>query len=141
MRHGLTKALVQWFHVETDTFHLSCREYAILSLDLMAILGLRFGTEPVPTKFVSFVVASELLGIPYSLTRVIGRYFGLTKEPQIHMQWLEQNVPWVVELDNVAHRRFFFYFISSYLLGNNRSVLTCRLLVGMRVVFVIEAYD
>ena len=44
------------------------------------------------------------------------------------MRWLEENIPWVAKLDNVTLKWFFFYFISSCLLGNNRSVLTCRLL-------------
>lgn len=35
----------------------------------------------------------------------------------------------------------FFYFNSSCLLGNNWSVLTCKRLAAIRVVFVIGAYD
>ena len=57
------------------------------------------------------------------------------------MRWLEENIPWMAEPDDVALKRFFFYFISSCPLGNNQSVLTCRLLVDMRVVSVIGAYD
>ena len=57
------------------------------------------------------------------------------------MRWLEENIPWITDLDNVALRQFFFYFISSCLLGNNQSLLTCRLLAAMRVVSVIGAYD
>ena len=41
----------------------------------MAILGPRFGGELVLIEFVSFAVARELLGIPYSLTRATKRYF------------------------------------------------------------------
>jgi len=47
----------------------------------------------------------------------------------------------VVESDDVAFKGFFFYFIGTFLLGNNRSVLTCRLLVAMKVVSIIGAYD
>ena len=48
---------------------------------------------------------------------------------------------WLEELDDVILRWFFFYFIGSFLLGNNRSMLTCRLLAAMKVVSIIEAYD
>lgn len=44
-------------------------------------------------------------------------------------------------LDDVALRSFFFYFIGSCLLGNNRSMLTYKLLVAMRIVSVLGAYD
>ena len=47
----------------------------------------------------------------------------------------------MVELDNVALKRFFLYFIGSFLFGNNRSVLTYKLLGAMRVVLDIRAYD
>ena len=57
------------------------------------------------------------------------------------MRWLEENIPWEVEPDDVALRRFFFCFIGRCLLGNNRLMLTYRLLVTMRVVFVIGAYN
>ena len=42
MRHRIKEALVQCFHAETSTFHLSCREYAVLLLDwtTMLVLGL-----------------------------------------------------------------------------------------------------
>ena len=42
MRHGIGEALVWQFHVETGTFYLSYEEYAILPLNWMAILGIRF---------------------------------------------------------------------------------------------------
>lgn len=61
-------------------------------------------------------------------------YFGPNEEPQIRMRWLEES-------DDVVLRRFFFYFIGSFLLGNNRLMLTYRLLAAMRVVSIIEAYD
>ena len=93
MRHGLVEALVQWFHVEMDTFHLSYEEYAVLPLNWANILGLRFGGDPVPIKFVSFVMVSELLGIPYPLTRITKGYFGPTNKPQICIRWLKGNVP------------------------------------------------
>lgn len=48
-------------------------------------------------------------------------------------------------LDSKARRCcsqvLFFYFNSSCLLGNNWSVLTCKRLAAIRVVFVIGAYD
>ena len=81
MRHGFPEALVQWFHVETGTFYLSCGEYAILPFDWTAILDLRFGGEPVLTEFVSFTMVSKLFGIPYPITRMIRGYFELTNEP------------------------------------------------------------
>lgn len=81
MRHGLAEALVQWFHAETETFHLSCKEYAFLSLNWTTILGIRFGGESVPTEFVSFAVASKLLSIPYTLTSMTKGYFGPIDEP------------------------------------------------------------
>jgi len=132
---------VQWFHAEIGTFHLSCGEYVVIPLDWTAILGLRFGEEPVLTKFVSFAMASKLLGNLYLLAKTTRGYFGPTKEPQIRIRWLEENIPWVAKLDDVTLRQFFFYFIGNCLLGNNRSVLTCRLLVAIRVVSVIGAYD
>lgn len=49
-------------------------------------------------------------------------------------------IPWEELLDDVVLRRFFFYFVGYCLLGNNRSVLTCRLLVAMKVVSDIGAY-
>ena len=76
MRHGLFEALVQQFHAETGTFHLSCEEYVVFPLDWTTILGLRFGGEPILTEFVSFSDACELLGIPYPLTRTTKEYFG-----------------------------------------------------------------
>lgn len=33
MRHVIPETLVQRFHVETNSFHLSCGEYAFLPLD------------------------------------------------------------------------------------------------------------
>lgn len=63
----MTEALVQQFHDEMSTFHLSCEVYAVLPLGWKAILGLRFGKELVPVELVSFAVVSELLGIPYPL--------------------------------------------------------------------------
>ena len=52
----------------------------------MAILGLRFGRYPIPTNFVDFDVASELLGICYPFTSVKRQYIGPTNKPQIHMK-------------------------------------------------------
>jgi len=57
------------------------------------------------------------------------------------MEWLKINIPWEAKPDDIAFRRFFFYFISSCLFGNNRSVLTCKLLEAMRVVSDIGTYD
>ena len=81
LRHGLVEALVQQFHAETGTFHLSCGEYIILPLNWRAILGLRFRGEPVQIEFVSFEAASELLGIPYPFTSMTRGYFRPTNEP------------------------------------------------------------
>ena len=81
MRHVIAETLVQRFHVETGTFHLSCGENAVLLRDWMAILGLRFSGHPVPTKFVDFNIVSKLLGIHYPLTQAMKWYFGPTDEP------------------------------------------------------------
>ena len=88
MRHMIVETLVQWFHVEIGTFHLSCGEYAVLPLEWTTILGLRFGGYPVPTEFVDFDVVSKLLCINYPLTQVTRRYFTPTDEPQNCMEWL-----------------------------------------------------
>ena len=69
-------------------------------------------------------MVSELLGIPYPLTKMTRGYFGPTDKPWIHMQWLQMNIPWRMEQNDVDLKRFFFYFVGSCLLGNNRSVLT-----------------
>ena len=79
--------------METGSFHLSCKEYAILPLDWKTILGRRFSGYPIPIEFVDLDVLSELLGINYPLTRVMIWYFGPTDEPQIHMEWLRMNIP------------------------------------------------
>jgi len=44
------------------------------------------------------------------------------------------SIPWEAEPNDITFRRFFFYFISSCLFGNNRSVLTYKLLGAMKVV-------
>ena len=62
MRHEIAEDLVQRFLAEMGTFHLSYGEYVVLPLDWIANFGLRFGGEPIPTKFMSFAMASELLG-------------------------------------------------------------------------------
>ena len=85
MREVIVATLVHQFHVETGTFHLSCREYAVLPLDWTASLGLRFNGYPVSIEFVDFDIASELLGIRYPITRATRRYFTPTDEPQIHI--------------------------------------------------------
>ena len=106
----------------------------------MAILGLRFGRYPIPTDFVDFDVANELLGICYPFTSVRRQYIGPTNKPQIRMKWLRVSIPWKAKPDYIALKRF-FYFICSCLFGNNRSVLTCKLLGAMKVVSDIGAYD
>lgn len=81
MRHEIGESLVQWFHAETGTFHLGCKEYAVLPLDWIAILGIKFGGYLIPTDDMSFSVASELLGIPLLLTSDTRGYFGPTTSP------------------------------------------------------------
>lgn len=81
MRHEIRESLVQWFHAETGTFHLGCKEYAVLPLDWIAILGIKFGGYLIPTDDMSFSVASELLGIPLLLTSDTRGYFGRTTSP------------------------------------------------------------
>ena len=65
MWHAILKVLVQQFHVETSTFHLSCGEYAVFLLDWMAILGLRFEGYLVLLDPVDFATVSTLMGIRY----------------------------------------------------------------------------
>lgn len=88
MRHRIGEALVWWFHVETSTFHLSFREYAILPFDWMAILGNRFDGYLILTDDMSFEMAYELLGIPLPLSTDTRGYFEPTASPQIHTKWL-----------------------------------------------------
>lgn len=38
IRHAVSKTLVQWFHAETGTFHLSYGEYAVLPLGNETVL-------------------------------------------------------------------------------------------------------
>lgn len=57
------------------------------------------------------------------------------------MEWLRESIPWVVKPKDIALRQFFFYFINSCLFGNNRSMLTCKLLGAMRIVSDIRAYN
>ena len=64
-----------------------------------------------------------------------------SNKPQICMKWLKKNIPLGAELNEIALRLFFFYFISSCLFNNNWSVLTYQLLSAIRVVSDIEAYD
>ena len=68
---------------------MSYREYDVLPFNWTAILGLRFGGEPVLPKFMDFAKAYNLLGIAYPLTVTTKEYFGPTQEPQICMQWLK----------------------------------------------------
>ena len=57
------------------------------------------------------------------------------------MEWLKNNMPLEAEPDDIAFRQFFFYFIGSCLFGNNRLVLTYKLLGAMSVLSDIGAYD
>jgi len=88
MRRGIAEALVWQFHVETGTFHLSYREYAVLPLDWTAILGIRFGGHQILTEEMGFNMACELLGIPLPLTIETRGYFGPIASPQIRTKWL-----------------------------------------------------
>ena len=76
------------FMLRCGTFHLSCGEYAVLPLDWMTILGIRFGGHPILTEEMSFDMACELLGIPFPLTVEIKGYFRSTALPQINTEWL-----------------------------------------------------
>ena len=93
MRHEIREALVWKFHVQTGTFHLSCGEYAVLHLDWMAILGIRFRGHPISTKEMTFKMASELLDIPLPLTAKTRGYFGPTTFSQIRTKWLQHSIP------------------------------------------------
>ena len=105
----------------------------------MAILCLRFGGYLIPFDLVDFAMAIKLLGIHYSFTLTRRQYFGPTDKPQIYMEWLRESIPWEVEPNDIALKQFFFYFIGSCLFGNNRSVLTCKPLIAMRIVSNIGA--
>ena len=78
---GFVGALVQWFHTETSTFHLSCGEYAVLLLDWTAILGIRFCGHKILAGEMSFDMACKLLGIPLSFTAKMRGNFGPTTSP------------------------------------------------------------
>ena len=129
------------FHVETGTFHLSYKEYAVLLLDWTTILGIRFGGLPIPTEEISFKMARELLGIPLPLTVETRGYFGPTMASQIRIEWLQSSIPWDVAPTNIQLRQFFLWFLSSCFFSNNRSVLTCQLLWARGVVYGIGTYD
>ena len=88
MRHGIAKASVWRFHVETDTFHMSCGEYVVLLIDWTGILNVRFGSHQISTNEMTFEMASDLLGIPFPLTTETRGYFGPTTSPQIRIEWL-----------------------------------------------------
>ena len=141
MRRKIGKALVQRFHAETSTFHLSCREYVILSLDWTAILGIRFGGYLILTDDMSFKMACELLGIPLPLTIDTKGYFRPITSPQICTEWLKGSIPWSVVPTDIHLRRFFMYSLGSCFFGNNRSVLSCQLLWAIRVVSDVGRYD
>ena len=88
MRHRIGEALVWQFHTKIVTFHLSCREYAVLLLDWTAILGIRFNGHQISIEEMSFDMAYNLLGIPLPLTTETRGYFKPTASPQIHTEWL-----------------------------------------------------
>ena len=93
MRIGIGEALVLQFHAKTNTFHLSNGKYAILPLDSMAILGIRFGGYSILTDYMSIEIACKLLGIPFPLTEDIRADFGPTASPQIRIEWLQGSIP------------------------------------------------
>ena len=132
---------MQQFHAKTGTFHLSCREYAILPFDWTTILGIRFGRYSISTDDMCFEMANELLGIPLPLTMDIRGYFRPTASLQIHTKWLQGNIPWGMAPIDIHLRRFFICFLSIFFFGNNRSVLSCLLLWAMSAVSDVEKYD
>ena len=85
MRHKIGEALVRRFHAKTGIFHLSCGEYAILSLDWTIIIGIRFGGYSILIDAMSFEMASELLGVPFPLTKGTKAYFGPIALPQVRI--------------------------------------------------------
>jgi len=84
----------------------------------MTISGLRFKGYPIPFDPIDFATTSVLLGIHYPLTMARQQYFGPTEEPQIHMEWLRESIPWAAEPNDIALKLFFFYFIDNCLFGN-----------------------
>ena len=125
IRHGIGEALVRRFQAETGTFHLSYGKYAVLPLDWIAILGIRFNGHQILTKEISFYMACDLLGIPFLLTAEIRGYFEPTASPQIRTKWLQHSIPWGEAPIDAYLRQCFLWFLDSCFLGNNRSVLTC----------------
>jgi len=125
MMHKIGEALVQQFHVETSTFHLSSGEYAILPLDWMAILGIRFSGCPIPIDDMTFEMACELLDIPLPLTTNTRGYFRPIALPQIRTEWLQGCIPWGVSPTDIHLRQFFLYFLGTCFFGNNRLVVSC----------------
>ena len=123
MRHGIAESLVQWFHTEIGTFHLSCREYAVLPLDWIVILGIRFGGHQISTREMSFDMACKLLGIPSPLIAKTRGYFGPIALPQICTEWLQSSIPWDVAPTDALHQ-FFLWFLGSCFLVNNWPMLT-----------------
>ena len=67
MRLGLFWAPLERYHAETCTFHFSCGEYVVLPIDWTAILGIRFGGNPIPDECVSEAEARYLFGLVYPL--------------------------------------------------------------------------
>ena len=68
MRHTISETLVQRFHANAGTFHLSFGEYAVLPFDWTAILGLRFEGYLIPSDLIDFAIMNAFLGIHYPLT-------------------------------------------------------------------------
>lgn len=107
MRHEIAEALVWPFHAEIGTFHLSYGEYAILPLDWIAILGIRFGDHRIPIEEMTFEMASKLLGIPLPLIAETGGISGPLNRHRFVLSGC------------------CVVFLGNCFLGNNRSVLTC----------------
>ena len=114
MRQKIEEALVGQFHVETGTFHLSCREYTILPFDWTTILGIQFRGLLILIKDMCFDMACALLGIPLPLTMETRGYFGPTTSPQIRTEWLQSSIPWDIRL-GVYHLCLFHRFLEANL--------------------------
>lgn len=140
MRHEIAEALVRWFHAETDTFHLSCEEYAVIPLDWTAILGIKVGGHQISTDEITFEMVGELLGISLLLNAETRGYFRPTASSQICIEGLQHSIPWDKAPTNAYLCRCFLWFLGSYF-GQQPILVEFQLLWAMGGSLQIRACD